>query len=189
MKTYLSVLALFFLGWVNGYSQLYITASGGNPSDLRFTVNQDITFTSNTTFSAGSLVLEIFDAYTSPQSTVIALSMTGTAVLELPQQTTDFSINSGRLFGTGFLLVFQDDLSQLNFSEGDQFILKAGTLNFNNTGMNLPDNLSNASFTMRSGQSGITVAGPIANAIPEPASAGLLLLAGGALLLRRKVRV
>lgn len=195
MKLLLAALTLSFLGLATSFAQLYISASGGSPGSLTFTIHQAVTFNSIVNTSDAGLVLAIFDAYTSDQ-TVRGLfdTVTDASIMNLTTPATygtgeggGIPLMTGAVDSSSLIYGFSDAVSH-SISIHDELVLTPGTFTFNAPGFPLPDNLENATLFLVNAGNGDLYSTSVANLIPEPATTGLLLLGGAALYLRRRPR-
>lgn len=201
LRSLAATLLLTVLGLVPSHAQTIVTASGGGASALTFTIHEQVTFESTLTIGNATLLfLIIKDAYTVDQSNAVndAAFNTTTASITVPSDSATLGTadNAGIFdafqFGPqDFFLAFSGDTPA--YSIGDDLTLNPGTFTVGTGEGNfysLPDNLANASLTVSvfTGGSFSDTSNTVANAIPEPATAGLLLLGGAALYLRRRPR-
>ncbi len=191
-------LALFSLG--SSHAQLYVTASGGGASELTFTIHEQIVFESTDSYSNSILMLGIQNAYSADQADLVNDSAFNSTIASFAVPADSVTLGSPGNAGIfdslnlgprDFFLIFQGNLA--TWTVGDDLILNPGTFTLgtgDNNFYTLPDNLENASLFAAA----VNLGGPqvssasIANAIPEPATTGLLLLGGAALYLRRRPR-
>ncbi len=200
LRSLFAALLLTVLGLVPSHAQLLVSASGGGASALTFTIHEQVTFESTLTENGVSTIfLVIEDAYTTNQAdqTTDSPFVTTDASFSVPVDSATFGIADRAgvfnfAFGSRAFFLSFDSAENAEYSVGDDIVLNPGIFTVgtgNGEFYNLPDNLTNATLRLYAFDGGIQqTSGSIANAIPEPATAGLLLLGGAALYLRRRPR-